>query len=86
MLDEKRRQVKIGDVIVFTNMETGESLIKTVVALHCFNSFDELYKNLPLLKCGYTEDNVQNAKPSDMGKYYPVEEQAEYGVVGIELC
>lgn len=86
LFDEKRRQVKIGDRIIFTNTVTGETLNTTVVKLHCFDSFEELYKSLPLLECGYTTENIENAKPSDMDKYYSIEEQNKYGVVGIELC
>ena len=83
--DEKRQQVKVGDKIVFTNNTTGETLHSTVVKLHRFDNFDELYKTLPLLKCGYTRENIDKATPSDMEQYYSVEEQKKYGVVGIEL-
>jgi hypothetical protein len=38
------------------------------------------------LQCGYTEEDVDNANPSDMAQYYSPEEQAQFGVVGIELC
>ena len=86
LFDEKRQQLKAGDKIVFTNTTTGETLNTTVVKLHRFDSFKELYKSLPLLKCGYTTENVDNAKPSDMEQYYSVEEQNKYGVVGIEIC
>lgn len=86
LLDEKRQQVKAGDKIVFTNATTGETLDTTVVKLHRFNSFEELYESLPLLQCGYTSDNIDKATPDDMERYYPVNEQNQYGVVGIELC
>ena len=86
LYDEKRQQVKIGDQIVFTNTATGETLNATVINLHRFNTFSELYKSLPLLKCGYTPENIDNANPVDMEQYYSVEEQKKYGVVGIELC
>lgn len=86
LYDEKRQQVKVGDNIIFTNTSTGETLNTTVTKLHRFDSFKELYKSLPLLKCGYTIENVDNAKPSDMEQYYSVEEQNKYGVVGIEIC
>lgn len=85
LYDEKRQQVKVGDKIVFTNNTTGETLHSTVVKLHRFDNFDELYKTLPLLKCGYTTDNIDTATPADMEQYYSVEEQKKYGVVGIEL-
>lgn len=86
LFDEKRQQIKVGDKIVFTNTTAGETLNTTVVELHRFDSFEELYKSLPLLKCGYTPEDVDKAKPSDMEQYYSVEEQRKYGVVGIELC
>ncbi|MBQ7363297.1 MAG: ASCH domain-containing protein [Clostridia bacterium] len=86
LYDEKRQQIKPGDKIVFTNTTTGETLNRTVVRLHCFSNFEELYKSLPLLKIGYTNEDVDKAHPSDMERYYSVEEQSKYGVVGIELC
>lgn len=86
LYDEKRRQIKPGDRIVFTNTATGETLEKTVVQLHRFASFTELYESLPLLQCGYTAEDVDSADPADMGQYYSPEEQEKYGVVGIELC
>ena len=86
LYDEKRQRIKVGDKIVFTDNTTGETLNTIVVKLHRFDSFEELYKSLPLLKCGYTTENVDNAKSSDMEQYYSVEEQNKYGVVGIELC
>lgn len=85
LFDEKRQQIKSGDMIVFTSTTTGENLNTTVVNLHLFNSFEELYKSLPLLECGYTTENIGDAKPSDMEQYYSAEEQKKYGVVGIEL-
>lgn len=86
LFDEKRQQIKAGDNIVFTNTTTGETLNTTVVKLHRFDSFKELYKSLPLLQCGYTRENIDKATPSDMEEYYSLEEQKQYGVVAIELC
>lgn len=83
--DEKRQKIQIGDTIVFQNTETGELLSATVLKLHIFKSFAELYQSLPLLQCGYTPEDVKNAEPGDMNQYYPPEIQQKYGVVGIEL-
>lgn len=85
LLDEKRQKIKEGDSIVFTNIVSGEKIRATVKKLHKFRNFDELYERLPLLRCGYTEDDVKTAHPSDMEKYYSAEQQSRYGVVGIEL-
>ena len=86
LFDEKRQKINPGDKIVFTNNATGETLTKTVLKLHRFDSFEDLYKALPLLQCGYTAEDIVTAHPSDMERYYSAEEQKKYGVVGIELC
>lgn len=83
--DEKRQLITPGDRICFTNTATGETLTRTVVMLHRFDSFEELYRALPLLKCGYTQADVHTASPADMAQYYSAEQQRQYGVVGIEL-
>ena len=85
LFDEKRQKIKVGDSIIFTETVTGEKLNVKVEKLHRFDSFGELYKSLPLLKCGYSEKTVTEAKPSDMEEYYSAEEQKRYGVVGIEI-
>ena len=85
LFDEKRSKIKVGDSIVFKNTESGETLTKKVIALHKFENFAKLYKNLPLLKCGYTEENIAKADPEDMTEYYSQSEQKKYGVLGIEL-
>lgn len=85
--DEKRRKIRVGDRILFTdNSDRTDTLEAEVVALHPFRDFRELYANLPLEKCGYTDaEAVRNARPEDMSAYYPVELQQTYGVLGIEL-
>ncbi len=86
LFDEKRSTVKIGDTIVFTNKEQcNRQIVTTVKNLYKYNSFSELYENLPLLKCGYTESDIHSAKPEDMEVYYSDELQKKYGVVGIEI-
>ena len=85
LYDEKRRKIAVGDTIVFTETETGEKLCVAVTALHVFPSFDELYRALPLQKCGYTEAELETAGPDDMLAYYSLEQQRQYGVVGIGI-
>ncbi len=84
LYDEKRRLIKIGDEIEFVNA-LGERLICEVLALHVFNSFQELYQTLPLLQCGYTKGDIATASYTDMNEYYSLDEQQKYGVVGIEI-
>lgn len=81
--DEKRSLVKERDTIEFENRVTGEKLEVTVVGLHKYDSFEELYKHFDKITLGYRSDEV--AHPSDMEKYYSKEEQEKHGVLGIEI-
>ena len=86
LYDEKRRLIKVGDEIVFTHSkDCTRVLCCRVTAMYVFSSFEELYASLPLFKCGYTEDDIDTADPSDMDLYYTKEQQAQFGVVGIEV-
>ena len=85
LLDEKRQKLMIGDLIEFTNLSDNKLLLAEVVALHIFDSFADLYSNLPLLECGYTEDTIQYAKPDDMLQYYSQDKQDQYKAMGIEI-
>lgn len=86
LFDEKRRRIRIGDTIAFSNTADGETLRVRVVGLSVFESFADLYRNLPLLECGYTKDNIDKASPDDMAAYYSEEQQRIYGVVGIRVA
>lgn len=84
--DEKRKQIQIGDIICFTNLALPEERLEaTVVGLHPYASFRELYASLPLEQCGYLPEEVAQASPADMEAYYPLERQSKYGVLAIEL-
>ncbi len=86
LYDEKRQSVRVGDTLCFQNAANErEFLTATVVALHRFPSFEELYACLDLLRCGYTPETVRNAAATDMNAYYSPAQQARYGVVGIEI-
>ena len=59
LYDEKRKMISVGDTITFTNTDNPNDVISvTVTDLFVFDSFDELYKSLPLLKCGYTKEDI----------------------------
>ena len=85
LYDEKRQNVKVGDQIEFANLEDRtQKLLTRVVALHHFDSFEEMFRVLPAEAMGYSKG--QTPKPEDMEQYYSKEEQALYGVIGIELA
>lgn len=84
--DEKRRMIGCNDEIVFVNTQDSRKQLKVkVVNIYRFKSFAQLYAELPLLKCGYTEEDVLTASAEDMLMYYSEEQQRKYGVLGIEI-
>ncbi len=83
--DEKRQKIRPGDVLRLENEVTGEVLVRRAGALHVFDSFEDLYRALPLRDLGYAEEELPRASFRDMEAYYPPERQRCYGVVGIEL-
>ena len=84
LYDEKRRKLNIGDEFIFRNLKDGETISVTILALHKYESFAELYKHFDKASIGY-EDN-EFANPEDMNEYYTPEKQKQYGVVGIEIA
>ena len=81
--DEKRQLIRVGDFVEFTNTESGEIIKAKVINKHIFNTFDELYKSFDKIRLGYKPNETAN--PHDMEKYYPADEIAQNGVVGIEI-
>lgn len=87
LYDEKRKAISVGDTITFLNTEdAADTLMVKVKELCVFDSFEDLYQNLPLLECGYTDEDIATASPTDMEEYYSKEKQAQYGVVGIKIA
>ena len=86
LYDEKRRAIKVGDTILFTNNATNEQLTAQVTSVQTFPTFDDLYINYDMLSIGYAKGEL--ASPKDMLTYYTAEQIATYGVVaiGIKVC
>lgn len=81
--DEKRQKLNVNDIIEFTNKDTLDKICAVVKKLHYYSSFEELYEHFDKISLGYKESEEANHK--DMEKYYSLEEQKKYGVVGIEI-
>lgn len=68
LYDEKRQKVKVGDQIEFTNLEDRtQKLLTRVVALHRFDSFEEMFSSLPVGAMGYSKCQVPKAE--DLERY-----------------
>ena len=83
LYDEKRRAITVGDSILFRERGGSGFLVATVVDLHLFPTFRELYATIPKTYLGYRAD--EEASPEDMELYYSLADQKSYGVVGIEI-
>ena len=86
LLDEKRKSIAVGDTLIFKNTEDPSVTLSCIVRkLHIFDSFETLYSELPLDRCGYLPSELSYADARDMEEYYPIEKQKKYGVLGIEI-
>lgn len=83
LYDDKRKNLRVGDTIVFTNVETKETLTKTIIALAPFDSFKTIYESFPKARLGYKKN--EDADPADMERYYTKESILRYGAFAIFL-
>ena len=83
--DDKRQQINAQDIVVFNCLGAKDIITAQVCGLHKFSDFEELYKVLPLEKCGYTVAELDTAHYTDMEQYYNKEQIKKYGALGIEL-
>lgn len=84
LLDEKRKQLEVGDTIIFTNNETNEQLEKEIVGIKTFPTFNCLYDSYDSILLGargYSKEQYSNS----MNKIYSKEKELHYGVLAIEL-
>lgn len=84
--DDKRRRLKIDDIIVFTERKGNERKIAArITALYRYRTFEELFSEIAPAKCGFAKhDSVEDAV-RQMRKYYPLEKELETGVLGIRV-
>ena len=76
--DKKRQKINIGDRIEFRCSEINSVIFAEVIKLHKFLDFEQLYKALPLEKCGYSKNDLKSAHYTDMEKYYIKEQIKKY--------
>lgn len=79
--DEKRKNIKKGDKIEFTNTINNSVFYVEVVEVYKYPTFEELYKNHNKIDLGYKEN--ETAAPEDMLLYYSKEDIKKYGVLAI---
>ena len=74
--DEKRRLVKVGDVIQFKNIVSDEIINCNVINLYNYNTFNELYKNhdKKRLYCG-RHNNYSMSFGCNRGSFYVLKQK-----------
>ncbi len=85
LYDEKRQQIKIGDVIkFFKEPELNESFNAKVVGLLRYNSFEEMFKDFDISILS-DEAMTKDELISVLEQFYTKEKQEKYGVLGIRI-
>ena len=85
LYDEKRRKLNIGDEIIFTNLkDRSERLAVRIKALFRYETFEELFSEISLEKCGFNGASPAEAA-ADMREYYSDKKIRQYGVLGIRM-
>lgn len=83
LYDKKRRQIKLGDIIEFTNPD-DENIRAEVVSLLRYNSFSDLFKDFDISILADKSMTKQELL-DELSKFYTPEKQKKYGVLGIRL-
>ena len=84
LYDEKRKNIKIGDIITVTNAQTNEEFEVKVVGLLQYSSFKEMFNDFDieiLADKSMTKEELMN----ELEKFYPIEKQKQYNVLGIRI-
>ena len=84
LLDEKRRKLRVGDQIIFTNTENNEEKIRArVIGLYAYANFYALSADFLRSEMGL-EDRVESVGDV-MREYYSDEDVSKYGALAIRL-
>ncbi|OGC81930.1 MAG: hypothetical protein A2V81_03570 [Candidatus Abawacabacteria bacterium RBG_16_42_10] len=84
LYDEKRRKLKTGDKITFSNRtDKNEKIDTLIIDLLVFPSLEEMFNTIDGIAVGYNQDARLQEKLDNMHKYYSPEEEKLYGVCAI---
>jgi len=83
LLDDKRKNIKIGDVIEFSNNSNAkDTFLAQVVKLYQADSFEALCHKIDCRHAGF---NTNQDLMMVLEEFYSLERQKEFGVIGIEV-
>ena len=82
LYDAKRQMISLGDNLKFENRESGAQLTAEVISLHRYQSFEKLFNALdPSLFGNESRDLLLE----NIRTLYSLEDEAKYGVIGLEF-
>lgn len=85
LYDDKRKQIKINDIITFSEEPSLTNKIKTqVVDLIYFKNFDEMAEHLPAKVIGFN-DKTKNEIVETYHQFYSKEDEIKFGVIAIKV-
>lgn len=83
LYDEKRRNLKIGDIIEFNQFDNPDKKIQAkIIGLLNYQSFADLFNDFPAENFGGS-DNEELLK--NIYEYYTKEQERKYTVLGIKI-
>ncbi len=83
LFDNKRKSIKIGDIIKFCNIsDNTDNFQAIVVHLYKAENFEKLCDIIDSAKAGFDNKDILIQV---MQEFYPLDKQNEVGVIGIEV-
>ena len=85
--DEKRSQIEVGDIIVFSKLpDLQENIEVEVLELLKYPTFKELVENCDLSDFGYSNDDYTKDEFVELiYAIYTKEQEEKYGILGIRI-
>lgn len=84
LFDEKRKNLRIGDNLIFNLKDSNENIKTKIINLKQFENFEKVYLYYPVNKYEKNHKNIKSAVDS-MYKYYSKEDEEKFGVIVIEF-
>ena len=85
LYDEKRQQIKIGDIIKFyKEPKLKDTFRAKVIGLLRYNSFYDIFKDLDISILADVS-MTKNELMDELCRFYTVDNQLKYGVIGIRI-
>lgn len=83
--DNKRSKLKVGDKITFTDLETKQELITTVLKLEVFPTFKDLFQKYSGSIIGSPEEETVAELDRENTEIYSREKEKKFGALAIEI-